>query len=36
MNRVAPETWLSWVLANIADHQINRIDELAPWNWQPS
>jgi uncharacterized protein (DUF1810 family) len=35
MNRIDPEAWLTWVLAHIADHKINRIDELAPWNWQP-
>lgn len=35
MNRVDPEAWLTWVLTHIADHKINRIDELAPWNWQP-
>ncbi len=35
MNRVDPEAWLTWVLAHIADHKINRIDELTPWNWQP-
>jgi len=34
MNRVDPEAWLTWVLTRIADHKINRIDELAPWNWQ--
>jgi transposase len=36
MNGVDPEAWLTWVLTHIADHKINRIDELAPWNWQPS
>ena len=36
MNRVDPEAWLTWVLTHIADHKINRIDELAPWNWQPT
>jgi transposase len=36
MNAVDPEAWLTWVLTHIADHKINRIDELAPWNWQPS
>jgi len=36
MNRVDPEAWLTWVLTHIADQKINRIDELAPWNWQPS
>lgn len=35
MNGVDPEGWLTWVLARIADHKINRIDELAPWNWPP-
>ncbi|MEK9649239.1 MAG: Fe-S protein assembly co-chaperone HscB [Gammaproteobacteria bacterium] len=36
LNGVDPEAWLTWVLTHIADHKINRIDELAPWNWQPS
>lgn len=36
MNTVDPEAWLTWVLNHIADHKINRIGELAPWNWQPS
>ncbi len=30
---VAPEAWLTWVLDRIADHKINRIDELLPWNF---
>ncbi|MEQ8730131.1 MAG: transposase [Silicimonas sp.] len=33
MNRIDPEAWLTWVLTHIADHKINRIDELAPWHW---
>ena len=36
MNGVNPEAWLTSVLTHIADHKINRIDELTPWNWQPS
>ena len=36
MNNVNPEAWLTWVLTHIADHKINRIEELAPWNWQPN
>lgn len=36
MNDVDPEAWLTWVLTHIADHKINRIEDLAPWNWQPS
>jgi len=32
LNRVDPQAWLTEVLARIADHKINRIDELLPWN----
>ncbi|MCP4932917.1 MAG: IS66 family transposase, partial [bacterium] len=28
LNNVDPQAWLTWVLAQIADHKINRIDEL--------
>jgi len=35
MNGVNPEAWLTSVLERIADHKINRIGELAPWNWTP-
>jgi hypothetical protein len=35
MYGVNPEAWLTWVLERIADHKINRIGELAPWNWTP-
>lgn len=35
MNNVDPEAWLTWVLTHVADHKINRIDELMPWNWKP-
>ncbi|MBN3791836.1 IS66 family transposase [Burkholderia sp. Ac-20353] len=31
LNGVDPEAWLRFVLARIADHAINRVDELMPW-----
>ena len=31
LNGVDPQAWLSDVLSRIADHKINRIDELLPW-----
>ena len=33
LNHVDPKAWLTWVLDRIADHKINRIDELLPWNF---
>ena len=33
MNNVDPEAWLRWVLARVADHKMNRLDDLMPWNW---
>ena len=35
LNRVDPEAWLADVIARIADHPTNRVDELLPWNWSP-
>jgi transposase len=31
LNGIDPEAYLRYVLARIADHAINRIDELASW-----
>jgi len=31
LNNVDPHAWLTDVLGRIADHKINRIDELLPW-----
>ncbi len=35
MNGVDPQAWLTEVLARIAEHPANRLDELLPWNWRP-
>ena len=35
LNDVDPQAWLADVLARIADHPANRIDELLPWHWRP-
>ena len=35
MSGLDPEAYLRDILARIADHPINRIDALLPWNWTP-
>ncbi len=34
LNGVDPQAWLTDTPSRIADHKINRIDELLPWNYQ--
>ena len=34
LNDVDPQAWLADVIASIANHPINRIDQLLPWNWK--
>lgn len=36
MNDLDPEAWLADVINRIADHPINRISDLLPWNGQLS
>lgn len=31
LNGIDPQIWLTWVLAQFADHKINRINDLMPW-----
>lgn len=33
LNGVDPQAWLANVLSHIANHKINRTDELLPWNY---
>jgi transposase len=33
LNAVDPQAWLTDVLGRIADHKINRIDDLPPWRF---
>jgi hypothetical protein len=35
MNNVDPQAWLTDVLARIAEHSVQKLDELLPWNWRP-
>jgi hypothetical protein len=35
MNDVDPQAWLADILARIADHPANKLEELMPWNWAP-
>jgi transposase len=34
MNDVDPQAWLADVLARIAEHPAQRLDDLLPWNWR--
>ncbi|XIA64156.1 transposase domain-containing protein [Bradyrhizobium sp. TZ2] len=34
MNDVDSQAWLADILARIAEHPIQRLDELLPWNWR--
>jgi transposase len=34
LNDIDPQAWLADVLARIAAHPINRLDELLPWHWR--
>jgi transposase len=36
LNDVDPQAWLADVLARIADHTIQNLDQLLPWNWKLS
>jgi hypothetical protein len=36
LNNIDPQAWLADVLARIADHTIQNLDQLLPWNWKPS
>lgn len=36
LNDVDPQAWLADVFARIADQPVSSLDELLPWNWQPS
>jgi transposase len=35
LNDVDPQAWLTDVLARIAGHPVQKLDELLPWNWRP-
>lgn len=34
LNDVDPQAWLADILARIAGHPANRLDELLPWHWR--
>ncbi|SHK62319.1 IS66 C-terminal element [Bradyrhizobium lablabi] len=33
MNDIDPQAWLADVLARIAEHPVQKLDELLPWIW---
>ena len=34
LNDVDPQAWLADVLTRINDHNIQKLDQLLPWNWK--
>ncbi|MGH1483821.1 MAG: IS66 family transposase [Geminicoccales bacterium] len=36
LNQLNPQAYIADLLNRLPDHKINRLDDLAPWNWQPS
>ena len=34
MNDIDPQAWLADVLARIAEHPAQKLDELLPWTWR--
>jgi len=34
MNDIDPQAWLADVLARIAEHPVQKLDKLLPWNWR--
>jgi transposase len=34
LNDIDPQAWLADVLARIAEHPVQKLDELLPWNWK--
>lgn len=35
MNDINPQAYLTDVIGRIADHPIQKIDDLLPWRWKP-
>ena len=34
LNDTDPQAWLAEVLKRIAQHPVQRLEELLPWNWK--
>jgi transposase len=34
VNDADPQAWLADVLARIATHSVQQLDQLLPWNWR--
>lgn len=35
LNNIDPQAWLADILARLADHPNQALDNLMPWNWRP-